>query len=121
MSAPFTETRFSSIRASASRLEHRPDRAITFATRSPAALPSSKFSFGVAMSPASKRSYERMAGALRLKEAGRAAFIVEIDVAIGLLKPRLFRVWHDNIDQNRKRAEEYGMRLAITQRCAEKA
>ncbi len=52
-------------------------------------------------------------GRRRLKESGGPAFIVEIDVATGQLKPWLFRLWHYDIDQNRKGAEDYRLSPAV--------
>jgi hypothetical protein len=56
-----------------------------------------------------------------LEKAGRPAFIVEIDIAIGLLKPWLLGIGHNDINKDRKPAENDSAGSAIGESCAGKA
>ena len=56
MTVPFTDTRFSPIKTSASRLEQSPDLAMTFAIRSPFGFPSSGVSSSAGMIITNKKS-----------------------------------------------------------------
>jgi hypothetical protein len=55
------------------------------------------------------------------KKARRPLLVSEINVAIRAMKPRLLRVRHDDVDEDRESAEDDGVYFAVRQRCAGEA
>jgi len=55
------------------------------------------------------------------KKAWRPLLVGEINVAISPLKPRLLSVRHDDVNEDRERAEDHGVYFAIRQSRAQKA